>query len=362
MALLDSKRGVAQAESIGKLTELGFVFVPLSCVAALFSMQIRELETPAPISAFFITAIATLTLTYTARLTIRSSSVLEYKEKFQSSIRQYNNLAPGDYVPTRSFSLYLFATIRIGLEYAYVQSFWPNNLARRWVKNPRIDSVLGESTAPANIPSAGLHGMNNDRSDDDGTIDGMRNNGVRNDSHPSSAPIRTSSTPSTPGQTSTRHLDGYLNGRDTRLKSDPGAKSWAPAWTNFRSVRQLFGWLDGLFRRPTERQSDIELNLGYTKGQGLSSTNSRAMEGNDTGVQDISTTHTGDHLCADMETNAGNEHRINIENNINTADRFAIKKRVVHQGNTNLGNATGSRDSVSIENLPHNTADDNTRP
>ncbi|RAR04102.1 mg2+ transporter -like zinc transport protein [Stemphylium lycopersici] len=42
--IVDSRRSIAEAESISKLTELAFVFIPLSFVASLFSMEIRELD------------------------------------------------------------------------------------------------------------------------------------------------------------------------------------------------------------------------------------------------------------------------------------------------------------------------------
>ncbi|KAK3314869.1 hypothetical protein B0H66DRAFT_324581 [Apodospora peruviana] len=53
MSLLESKRGIAQAESVTRLTELAFVFIPMSFAAALLSMQIQELQDAPPESLGF---------------------------------------------------------------------------------------------------------------------------------------------------------------------------------------------------------------------------------------------------------------------------------------------------------------------
>lgn len=77
MALLESKRAINQAESVGKLTELGFIFIPISCIASLFSMQVQPLSEPVPLYLFFIFALLTIGLIFSVRLGIRSTALIE---------------------------------------------------------------------------------------------------------------------------------------------------------------------------------------------------------------------------------------------------------------------------------------------
>ena len=47
--LLESQKGIDQAKQVHDLTKLAFVFIPLTYVASLFSMNISVLQKPAPI-------------------------------------------------------------------------------------------------------------------------------------------------------------------------------------------------------------------------------------------------------------------------------------------------------------------------
>lgn len=107
MALLESKRGIAQAESVSKLTELGFVFIPLSCVASMFSMQVKPLERAVPFYAFIVAATLGIGLAYTVRLTVRSRSLRKFQRGQFSNIRDWGGLGPEDQIPTRVFLRYL---------------------------------------------------------------------------------------------------------------------------------------------------------------------------------------------------------------------------------------------------------------
>ncbi|KAI9702191.1 MAG: hypothetical protein M1820_006273 [Bogoriella megaspora] len=79
MAIADSRRGIIEAESVSKLTELAFVFIPLTFAASLFSMQIHQLDSPVPLSSFAAASVIILSISYTMRLTIRSPRVAEFK-------------------------------------------------------------------------------------------------------------------------------------------------------------------------------------------------------------------------------------------------------------------------------------------
>ena len=108
MAVLENKRGIAEAESVGKLTELAFIFIPLTFVAALFSMNVEQLQTPVPLYPFVIGSIITVGLAYTARLAIRSAALLNYKRDHYMKIRRHANLPSGSRIPNRAFVAYFF--------------------------------------------------------------------------------------------------------------------------------------------------------------------------------------------------------------------------------------------------------------
>lgn len=72
MSVVESKRGTAEAESVTKLTQLAFLFIPLTFSASIFSMQVKELDASRKsIAAFFILAIIITTASYALRLLIR---------------------------------------------------------------------------------------------------------------------------------------------------------------------------------------------------------------------------------------------------------------------------------------------------
>jgi len=87
--ILDSRRSIAQAESVGKLTELGFVFLPVSLASSLFSMQIQELQIPRPVWEFAVTALGMIFLAYFMRLLVRSSLLLEPRKRIIEDIRKH---------------------------------------------------------------------------------------------------------------------------------------------------------------------------------------------------------------------------------------------------------------------------------
>ncbi|KAL8859001.1 MAG: hypothetical protein Q9178_004482 [Gyalolechia marmorata] len=88
MSLVESKRGISEAESVTKLTELAFFFIPLTFAASLFSMQVKELDTnTTSISVFFAVALTITVSSYALRLVIRSSVFLGFIRRWRKKIQ-----------------------------------------------------------------------------------------------------------------------------------------------------------------------------------------------------------------------------------------------------------------------------------
>ena len=109
MSIVESKRGIAEAESVTKLTELAFFFIPITFSASVFSMQVKELNASRiSIAAFFILAIIVTTASYALRLLIRSENFIELRKKTLKDIRQDAGLASGSSIPTKTFVAWLW--------------------------------------------------------------------------------------------------------------------------------------------------------------------------------------------------------------------------------------------------------------
>lgn len=103
MSILESKRGIAEAEGVAKLTELAFVFIPLTFASSLFSMQVKELNDAMPtLSAFVGVCALFLGLSYGVRLAVRSPMVVDRKRELFRRIRTDEALASKQ-IPTRVF-------------------------------------------------------------------------------------------------------------------------------------------------------------------------------------------------------------------------------------------------------------------
>lgn len=107
IALLESKRQIAEAEGVSRLTELGFIFIPLSFSTSAFSMQITELENRVPLSTFVVVAIVLAAIAYGARLLIRNSFVKRIRRTCFRKARAYGSISPGSDIPARVFVSWL---------------------------------------------------------------------------------------------------------------------------------------------------------------------------------------------------------------------------------------------------------------
>ncbi|KAJ5152925.1 Mg2+ transporter protein CorA-like/Zinc transport protein ZntB [Penicillium canariense] len=89
MALLDSRRSIDEAHAVTRLTELAFIFIPLSFAASVFGMQIKPFANPVPIWYFFVVAVVATSFSYTMRLVMRSQWLTQMKIDMRADIRKY---------------------------------------------------------------------------------------------------------------------------------------------------------------------------------------------------------------------------------------------------------------------------------
>ncbi|KAK4498802.1 hypothetical protein PRZ48_009312 [Zasmidium cellare] len=105
MGLFESRRSIAEAETVTKLTELAFVFIPLTFCCGLFSMQVNEIQNGVPLRTFIITAIIVFVICYGARIIMRSSIIVESMQSAQESLWAAGKMKPGSQIPTRQLIL-----------------------------------------------------------------------------------------------------------------------------------------------------------------------------------------------------------------------------------------------------------------
>jgi hypothetical protein len=102
LQFMESQRAIMEAESISRLTELAFLFIPLSFAAALFSMQVQELSQPPPVAHFVAFALPLSATTYALRALARSSWVHRKKEETLANARRSYSLPPGARIGNRA--------------------------------------------------------------------------------------------------------------------------------------------------------------------------------------------------------------------------------------------------------------------
>ncbi|GIK07107.1 hypothetical protein Aspvir_002762 [Aspergillus viridinutans] len=106
MGLLDSRRSIDEAHAVTRLTELAFLFIPLSFSASIFGMQIEPFKDSAPLWNFFVVAITVTTFAYLMRLTMRSQWLGNLKQSVKQDVRRYAE-QHGLPVQVRSLSMLL---------------------------------------------------------------------------------------------------------------------------------------------------------------------------------------------------------------------------------------------------------------
>ncbi|KAJ5149682.1 Mg2+ transporter protein CorA-like/Zinc transport protein ZntB [Penicillium atrosanguineum] len=106
MALLDSRRSIDEAHAVTRLTELAFIFIPLSFAATVFGMQIEPFANPVPVWYFFVVAVVVTSFSYLMRIVMRSQWFSQLKIEMKYEIRKYAE-RNGKSIQPRSLSVHL---------------------------------------------------------------------------------------------------------------------------------------------------------------------------------------------------------------------------------------------------------------
>lgn len=115
----DSHRSIAEAETVTRLTELAFLFIPLSFATSIFGMQIIDSSTP--FSIYIAVALALTSVVYVLRFFVHRSTQHRnaLARSIKSSITSYARLRPGSRIPTTLFFRWLLWYLT-----AYTTRYW----------------------------------------------------------------------------------------------------------------------------------------------------------------------------------------------------------------------------------------------
>ncbi|KUI56686.1 hypothetical protein VP1G_10830 [Cytospora mali] len=102
LSILESQQQLEEAANVTKLTKLAFIFVPLSFVTSAFSMQIKELQDPVPISVVVAAGLVVLGLAYATRLAIRSGITVNFFRGVRATMRGIARVPEDSPTPTRA--------------------------------------------------------------------------------------------------------------------------------------------------------------------------------------------------------------------------------------------------------------------
>ena len=144
MSIIESKRGIAEAESVTKLTELAFFFIPLTFSASVFSMQVKELDTRVSLWVWFLMALIVTMSSYALRLLIRSSFVLGLKKRCLDDVRADANLPLGAPIPSRFFFAWVWHRVGVPPSFALaLAAVLAGPLVAMWTRPLRTGIKLG---------------------------------------------------------------------------------------------------------------------------------------------------------------------------------------------------------------------------
>jgi hypothetical protein len=113
MQFNESRRSMNETQTVTRLTELAFVFIPLSFCASLFSMSIRELDQGVPVWIFIITAITMVAIAYGVRILVGSELLVNSTRRSFERFWEITGVKPGDSDKAPMFTIVRFTTQEI---------------------------------------------------------------------------------------------------------------------------------------------------------------------------------------------------------------------------------------------------------
>lgn len=108
----DSHRSIAEAETVTRLTELAFLFIPLSFATSIFGMQFVSGSTSA--TTYVAVALALTSGSYLLRFIVDRTTEQrsELRRSLKNRITTYANLRPGSRIPTATFTRWLVHVVK----------------------------------------------------------------------------------------------------------------------------------------------------------------------------------------------------------------------------------------------------------
>ncbi|KAI5780453.1 hypothetical protein EDC01DRAFT_274890 [Geopyxis carbonaria] len=143
ISIIDSHAAISEAESISKLTELAFIFVPLSFTTSFFGMNIKEWSSNEPrIFQFWSFALGIILLVYTIRLALRSGFIRLNFGSLRTYVAAAAGIPEGQDIPSRAwytwardqrFVRHVVALTPLAIFLALIWSLgWQNPSFRMW--------------------------------------------------------------------------------------------------------------------------------------------------------------------------------------------------------------------------------------
>lgn len=110
--LMDSHRSIAEAETVTRLTEFAFLFIPLSFATSIFGMQIVDQSTP--VSTYIAVALGLTSVAYFLRFIIHCTTRrrMILVQKIRLKITASEQISTGSHIKTAMFFRWLLAPIR----------------------------------------------------------------------------------------------------------------------------------------------------------------------------------------------------------------------------------------------------------